>query len=145
LPPTPPVAYLCLVRRMSRPHALALAVAVALSGCHRDVTIPETSREAEPLRWLDHADVITDFTERVERQHDLRFASVYALSTAGAVGLDDTPEMQKLVKQHGERHLEGTTDIISSAEQQRLLHKAKDYVKQYNILLLHYLRGHPNT
>jgi hypothetical protein len=130
---------------MSRPHALALAVAVALSGCHRDVTIPETSRGAEPLRWLDHADVITDFTERVERQHDLRFASVYALSTSGAIGLDETPEVKQLLQRYGERHIEDTTDIITSAEQQRLLHKASDYVKKYNILLLRYLREHPNA
>ncbi len=71
--------------------------------------------------------------------------SVFALSTAGAVGLDDTPEMRQLVQQHGERHIEGTTDIISSAEQQRLLHRARDYVRKYNRLLLQYLRDHPNT
>jgi hypothetical protein len=130
---------------MSRPHALALAVAVVLSGCHRDVTIPETSRDAEALRWLDHADVIADFTERVEHQHDLRFASVYALSAAGAIGLDETPEVKRFLQRYGEKHIEGTTDIISSAEQQRLLHKASDYVKQYNILLLRYLREHPNA
>jgi hypothetical protein len=130
---------------MSRRHALALAVAVALSGCHRDVTIPETSRDAEPLRWLDHADVITEFTERVERQHDLRFASVYAPSTAGAIGLDETPEVKQLLKRYGERHIEGTTDVISSAEQRRLLQKASDYVKRYNILLLRYLREQPNA
>ena len=70
------VVHLVLVRRMSRQHALALAVAVALSGCHRDGTLPATSRDAEALRWLDHADVSTDFTERVESQRDLRFASV---------------------------------------------------------------------
>ena len=130
---------------MSRSHALALAVAVALSGCHRHVTIPKTSRDAEPLRWLDHADVIADFTARVEHQHDLRFASVYALSTAGAIGLDESPEVKQLLQRYGERHIEGTTDVISSAEQQRLLQKAGDYVKQYNILLLRYLRDHPNA
>jgi hypothetical protein len=26
-----------------------------------------------------------------------------------------------------------------------LLHKAHEYVEQYNTLLLHYLRDHPNT
>ena len=89
--------------------------------------------------------MITDFTERVEHQHDLRFASVYALGPRGAIGLDETPEVKQLLKRYGERHVEGTTDIISSAEQQRLLHKASDYVKQYNILLLRYLREHPNA
>jgi hypothetical protein len=129
---------------MPRIHFLFIALFV-LGGCHKRAPLPETSEDAEPLRWLDRADVVADFAEHVERQHDTRFVSVFAFSTASAVGLDDTPEMRKLVQQHGERHLEGTTDIISSAEQQRLLHKASDYVKQYNILLLHYLRDHPNT
>ena len=130
---------------MSRALPVTIAVTLILCSCHKDTPLPQTSADAEPLRWLDHADVIADFTEHVERQNDTRFVSVFAFSAASAVGLDDTPEMRKLVQQHGERHLEGTTDIISSAEQQRLLHKAGDYVKQYNILLLHYLRGHPNT
>src|SRR5207237_4034952 len=122
-----------------------IAVMLILCSCHKDTPLPQSSADAERLRWLDHADVIADFTERVERQNDTRFVSVFAFNTASAVGLDDTLEMRKLVQQHGERHLEGTTDIISSAEQQRLLHKAGDYVKQYNSLLLHYLHRHPNT
>jgi hypothetical protein len=122
-----------------------MAAALILSGCHKETPLPETSPDAEPLRWLDHADVVTDFTERVENQHDMRFVSIYALSASGAVGLDDTPEVQGLIRRHGERHIEGTTDIITSAEQMRLLQKAGDYVKQYNVLLLHYLRDHPNT
>lgn len=130
---------------MLRSPTLALVVAVAVSSCHRDVILPETSADVEPLRWLDHADVIADFIDHVEHQHDLRFASVYALSTAGGIGLDDTPEVKQLLQRYGERHIEGTTDIISSAEQQRLLHQASDYVKQYNILLLRYLREHPNA
>lgn len=129
---------------MRRGPSLAIAVALILSGCHRDVPLPETSADAEPLRWLDHVDVVADFTERVEHQHDMRFVSIYALSASGAFGLDDTPEVRQLIEQHGERHIEGTTDVISSAEQMRLLHKAGDYVKQYNVLLLHFLRGHPN-
>jgi hypothetical protein len=130
---------------MSRSHIATLALALAFAGCHRDVTIPETSADAEPLRWLDHSDVIADFIDHVERQHDFRFASVYALSTSGAIGLDETPEVKQLLQRYGERHIEGTTDVISSGEQQRLLQKASDYVKRYNILLLRYLRDHPNA
>jgi hypothetical protein len=129
---------------MTRSYVVTLALALACASCHRDVTIPETSADAEPLRWLDHADVIADFTAHVERQHDLRFASVYAFSVFGATGLEQTPEVKQLLQRYGERHIEGT-DIISSAEQQRLLHKASDYDKQYNILLLRYLREHPNA
>jgi hypothetical protein len=130
---------------MSRALPVAIAVTLILCGCHKNAPFPETSADAEPLRWLDHADVVADFTERVEHQHDMRFVSIYALSASGAFGLDDTPEVRQLIQQHGERHIEGTTDVFSSAEQMRLLHKAGDYVKQYNVLLLHFLRGHPNT
>lgn len=130
---------------MSRAHAVAVIGAAILCGCHHGAPLPATSRDAEQLRWLDQADAATDFKEQVEHQRDTRFVSVYALSTASAVGLDDTPEIQRLVQQHGERHIEGTTDIISSAEQQRLLHRAREYVRQYNLLLLQYLRDHPNT
>jgi hypothetical protein len=107
--------------------------------------MPETSADAESLRWLDHADVIADFKNQVEQQHDTRFVSQFAFSTAHAVGLADTPEVRALVEKHGERHLEGTTDIVSSREHERLLGVASIYVHQYNILLLLYLREHPNT
>jgi hypothetical protein len=127
---------------MARPHAFVLALTL-FCGCHKQASFPETSPEVEPLRWLDHADVVADFTDRVEHQHDLRFLSVYAFSTANAVGLPDTPELQQLIKKHGERHIEGTTDIISRAEQRRLLSKAHAYVKQYNAMLLKFLRDHP--
>ena len=130
---------------MPRSHAVIVAAAFILFGCHRDAALPETSPDAEPLRWLDHADVVADFTEHVEHQHDTRFVSVFAFGAAGAVGLDDTPEVRQLLQRHGERHIEGTTDIITSVEQQRLLQKARDYVGKYNVLLLHFLRGHPNT
>jgi hypothetical protein len=130
---------------MSRSHVATLALALLFAGCHHEATIPETSADAEPLRWLDHADAIADFIDHVERQHDLRFASVYAFSASGAIGLDETREVKQLLQRYGERHIEGTTDIITSAEQRRLLQKASDYVKQYNILLLRYLREHPNA
>ena len=116
-----------LVRCMPRSHAAIVAAAFILFGCHHDAPLPETSPDAEPLRWLDHADVVADFTEHVEHQRDTRFVSVFAFSPAGALGLDDTPEMRQLVQRHGERHIEGTTDIITerraaafAAEGQRL-------------------------
>jgi hypothetical protein len=130
---------------MSGSHVAAVVVMLIVCGCHREARLPETSSDAEPLRWLDHADVVADFTQRVEHHHDTRFVSLYALSTLSAYGLEDTPEVRQLIKQYGDRYIEGTTDIITSAEQQRLLHKARDYVKRYNVLLLHYLHDHPNT
>jgi len=137
------VADLFLVRCVPRNFVSAL-LAVAFCSCHSRPSLPDTSPEAGPVRWLDHTDVIADFTERVERQHDYRFVSVFAFSRKGALGLRDTPKLQELLRRHGERHLDGTTDVITSAEQQRLLHSASDYAKKYNVLLLHYFREHPN-
>jgi hypothetical protein len=127
--------------------ALLLGIGYTLGvykALYRGSTIAETSPDADKLRWLDKADVIADFKEHVEQQRDTRFVSMFAFSTADAIGLDDTPEVQRLVQRHGERHLEGTGDVISSAEQQRLQAKAGIYVHQYNILLLRYLREHPD-
>ncbi len=129
---------------MSRSQAVSLAVILMLSACTRRASLPPTSADAAQLRWLEHADVAADFRERVEHQHDMRFVSVYAFSTPTAFGLDDTTEVQQFIQQHGERHIEGTTDIITSTEQQRLLRKAYEYTKHYNTLLLRYLRDHPN-
>jgi hypothetical protein len=64
--------------------------------------LPETYAEVDPVRWLDHTDVVAAFVA-------------------------------------------GVADGITCAEQKRILYKASDYAKQYNILLLHYLREHPNT
>jgi hypothetical protein len=133
--------------------ALVVLLAVAMFGAWalgrwgalRGSTIPETSADAEPLRWLDHADVIADFTEHIEHQHDTRFMSIYGFSTPGAFGLDDSPEVRQLIQRHGERSVGPAGDVITSAEYFRLRGKAYDYVKRYNILLLHYLREHPDT
>ena|SRR5436305_1297194 len=130
---------------MSCSQTVAIVAVAVLCGCHKDTPLPATSTEAEPLRWLNHADVAADFTERVEHQHDTRFLSVYALNTPGAFGLDDIADVRQLIQRHGERHIDGTTDVIASAEHQRLLRNASEYVKQYNLLLLHYLRDHPDA
>lgn len=125
--------------------AVSIAVALAASACRPpSPELPETSAEAEQLRWLEHADPAADLRDHVERQRDSRFVSVYGFNTPGAFGLDDSAEVRQLIQRHGERTLEGTTDIISSREHLRLRSKAHDYVKQYNEHLLRYLREHPN-
>ena len=125
--------------------AVSIAVVLAASACRPPSSdLPETSAEAEQLRWLEHADPAADVRDHVERQRDSRFVSVYGFSTPGAFGLDDSPEVRQLIQRHGERTLEGTTDIISSREHLRLRKKADGYVKQYNEHLLRYLREHPD-
>lgn len=125
--------------------AVGIAVALAASGCGPPTpAMPETSAEAEQLRGLAHADPAADVRDHVERQRDTRFVAVFGFSTPGAVGLDDSVEVRQLIQRHGERSIEGTTDIISSREHLRLRSKAYDYVKLYNEHLLRYLRAHPN-
>jgi hypothetical protein len=120
-------------------------VALATVACQRSASIPKTSPEAEQLRWLDTADARADFRDHVERQHDARFISIYGLSFVSEFGIAETPETQELTHKHGSRHIYGTTDIITSTEHERLLRKASEYAQQYNLLLLQYLREHPDT
>ena len=114
-------------------------------GCLHEVT-PPTSPGAERLRWLDHANVALDFRQHVEQQHDTRFLSLYGLSFATEFpGLQDTAASRRLVREHGSRRIQGTTDISSSSEQQRLLHSAFEYARRYNSMLVAYLAAHPKT
>jgi hypothetical protein len=129
---------------MFRTASLAVVFAVSACGPKPD-PIPKTSGESVQLQWLDHADVAADFREHVEQQRDTRFVSVYGFSTPSVFGLDDTPDVRQFIQRHGERAIECTSDIVTSSEHRRLIHKAHDYVKQYNALLLRYLREHPNT
>jgi hypothetical protein len=124
---------------------VSIAVALAASACRPAAPdLPETSADAEQLRWVEHADPAADMRDRVERQRDSRFVSVYSFSTPGAFGVDDSPDLRQLVQRHGERTLEGTSDIVTSREHLRLRSKAQSYVKQYNEHLLRYLREHPD-
>jgi hypothetical protein len=87
----------------------------------RSPSIPETSPESEKLRWVQHADVIADFRQHVEREHDTRFLSRYGLSFASEFfALTGTPEIQQLIQKHGSRRLQAGDDIITSAEQMQL-------------------------
>jgi len=124
---------------------VAVMIALATAACHRSAQIPATSPDADVLRWLDRADASADFHDHVERQHDTRFISVYGLSFGTEFRLEQTPETEKLTRKHGSRRIEGTSDIITSVEYQRLVNKASDYAHTYNTLLLTYLRDHPDT
>jgi hypothetical protein len=105
---TPCVAYLFLVRSMPR---LAIIAAIALVSCQRSPKVADTCAEADKLRWVRHANVQEDFRQHVEREHDMRFLSVFGLSFATEFpGLQDSPENQRLVQEHGSRRIEGTTD-----------------------------------
>jgi hypothetical protein len=81
-------------------------VVLVVSACYRGRTVPETSPEVEKLRWVAHANVQEDFRQHVEREHDTRLLSVFGLSFASEFpGLQDTPEMRRLIQEHGSRRL----------------------------------------
>ena len=108
---------------------------------HRS-TPPDTCAEAEVLRWVEKADVITDFRQQVERDHDMRFLSVFGLTfDTKFPGLENSPEIQQLVQQHGSRPIEGTTDALSCMEQHRLLDEVFRYAARYNSMLLGYFES----
>ena len=103
--------------------------------------IPATSLESEKLRWVEHADVVADFRQHVVQEHDMRFVSQYGLGFGSEFpGLSDTPETQRLLREHGSRRLESGSDIITSYEQERLQSEISTYATRYNCLLLGYLK-----
>ena len=69
----------------------------------------------------------------------MRFLSVFGLSFSTEFpGLQDTPEMQRLVQETGSRRIEGTTDIIRCIEQRQLLDQVFQYAMRYNSMILGY-------
>jgi len=119
---------------------VAMIALIALVGCQRSRTIPDTCAEADQLRWVKRAKVQEDFRQHVEREHDMRFLSIFGLSFASEFpGLQDTPEIQRLLHEHGSRRIEGTTDVISCIEQQQFLEQVFHYAMRYNSMLLGYL------
>jgi hypothetical protein len=128
--------------------ALAVLVIVGILGgwafgrfsALRQPSMRETSPESEKLRWIQHADVVVDFRQHVEREHDARFLTRYGLSfTSEFFGLTETPEIQQLIQKHGSRRLEAGDDIITSAEQMQLQDQIGIYGTRYNSMLLGYL------
>jgi hypothetical protein len=70
----------------------------------------------------------------------MRFLSIFGLSFATEFpGLQETPEMQRLLREHGSRRVEGTTDILSCIEQHQLQDQVFQYAMRYNSMLLGYL------
>jgi hypothetical protein len=130
----------CIGRFVFTSALIALSSAVALPP---GVTLPPTDSAANTLRWLDRADVHADFRRHVIKQHDTRFVGVYGLSVS-IPGVDAATEL-RVLKNRRFRVIEGTSDVVTSEEYDRLLDKAYDYAKRYNSLLLGYLRERKKT
>jgi hypothetical protein len=105
----------------------------------RSPRMRDTCAEAEELRWIERADAQEDFRQRVVSKHDMRFLSVFGLSFSTEFpGLEDTPEMQRLVRDYGSRRLKSGRDVISCAEQMQLQGRIFQYAVHYNSMILGY-------
>jgi hypothetical protein len=124
---------------MAHPSLIALLLLVCVSAFARPAEDPAVA----PLRWLYHADAKADFRAHVAQRRDTRFVGVTGVGLA-IPGVDSATAL-RAARQKRVRVIEGTSDVISSPEYQRLFRKAHDYAKRYNILLLEYLRDHPNA
>jgi hypothetical protein len=112
----------------------------------RTSRIPDRCAGADKLRWVASANIEEDFRQHVERHHDMRFLHIFGLSFASEFpGLEDTPEIHRLLKEHGSRDIEGTTDVISCIEQQQFLEQVFHYATRYNSMLLGYLERPKQT
>jgi len=121
----------------------AISIGVALTITLRPSLADTAQDDIAKLRWLDHTNPVADFQHQVVQQHDTRFMSVYGLSFSTEFpGVPDTPAARRLVEKYGKHHIEGTTDVVSSPDLHRLLDKAFDYAKHYNVLLMRYLSSH---
>jgi len=121
----------------------SLVGAVLLIGCLSAVAQASTDARVKPLLWLRRADAKADFRRHVIQQHDSRFIGVYGY--AATIPGVDAASRARLMRQRRVRYIEGTSDAITSPEYGRLVDKAYDYAKRYNMLLLRYLRDHPNA
>ena len=105
----------------------------------RSDTMRETCAEAEELRWIERANVQEDFRQHVVRDHDMRFLSVFGLGFSTEFpGLEDTPEMQGLVHEHGSRRLDCCNDLPRCAQQVQLQDRIFQYAMHYNSMILGY-------
>ena len=105
--------------------------------------LPATSPQSEKLRWVEHADVVADFRQHVEQEHDLRFLHRYGLGFGSEFpGLKGTPEIQQLVQKYKSREMEAGSDIMTSQAEEELQHEITIYATSYNSMLLGYLECH---
>ena len=103
---------------------------------------PTPNENVKRLRWLDRADVVSDFRHHVRWKRDTRFVAIYGFATI-VPGTDEG--YSRLIRQRGVRYIEGTSDTLASPEEQRLNDKAEAYAERYNAMLLKYLSSHPST
>jgi hypothetical protein len=94
---------------------------------------PDPPDEVAQLRWVETADPLIDAKGAVERK-DFTLLGVngYTWTIPGVVEADKFAYRDK----YGMKAIEGTSDVIMSAEHGRLIELATKYAKTYNEYLL---------
>jgi hypothetical protein len=92
--------------------------------------------ENHRLSWLNTADPKRDCEIAVARG-DLRFWAVNGFTSDMVLGTDQHGADRTLIRAHGIRTIVGTSDTSTS----RLNHRASEYARTYNTILLRYLRA----
>lgn len=103
-------------------------MAIALVGCtNRSASCKAQIEMLEPIASRNpHGDV-----QRAIAAHDLRFIGVYGFSV-DVPGMD---EHKNVVKDHGLRMIDGTSDAPCDAQHSQLVREVTNYARSYNLEL----------
>ncbi len=117
--------------------SLFAAFAVFSPACHK-----QESAEVKMLRWVQTADPAVEYKAALARgDHRLLAVRGLIVSLPGVDSLDTEFYRQN----YGVREIEGTTDGLVNEEHRRLVQRAIDYAKAYNLMMVHAYKpkGHP--
>ena len=92
------------------------------------------SEEVKVLRWVEKADPIADVKAAISRG-DHRLLAVRGL-TVSLPGTDRN-DLPRYEAAYGVKQIEGTTDGLVNQEHGRLVQRATDYAKAYNLFMIH--------
>ena len=124
--------------RLNIPQASLVAVLAAPGlACHKG-----ESSEVKTLRWVQTADPSVECKAALARgDHRLLAVRGLVVSLPGVDSLNTEYYRQN----YGVREIEGTTDALVNEEHHRLVQRAIDYAKAYNLMMVHAYKpkGHP--
>jgi hypothetical protein len=109
--------------------ALSATLVVLCPACQK-----QEPAEVKILKWVDTADPIVDYKAALARgDHRLLAVRGLIVSIPGVDSVDSEFYRQN----YGVREIEGTTDGLVNHEHGRLVQKAIDYAKAYNLMMVH--------
>ena len=103
--------------------------AVVLCGCSE----PHHLASADKLKWVEHADADAD-AARALAANDHRLMAIYGSSLV--IPGVDSGEQARYMDLYGVHSIEGTGDMLESAQGVALVSAATDYAVRYNAFVL---------